>query len=207
MVLGGDNATHYNPIPWWSRYKQKKGTLAKSDCERRRNGYNRGAHWEPRSDNEQSSRTNRYRGPQREPEEQDRSRTRSERSTLKQTKRGRESSTEERAWMRKRRHAAKCLADLPTQIKHPSNHQYKGKSHPRLPICSLAERCTHAEQHRRWLDNMPTRGMEVLDKTDRWIKHFKAIPHPHYHTQSRQPRCDTVVVWIPYRGGCNKRTR
>ena len=172
-------------------YDQKERTSANSEYEQRDRS-DSGALRKPVSDCEQSSKDTRYRAP----EKRDRSNNRSgERSPPKQPERGREESTEERALLRRGRHVAEKLASLPNQrIRHP-DHQYKGVSHPRLPIRSLSENCTAAEQHQRWIDDSPTRSTEILPDINRWINHLRAAgPNP-IHLVTLSPESLDVTRW------------
>ena len=105
-----------------------------------------------RSDCEQRSRTNYDRGTSRE-HRRDRSRIRNDRSTPTRVQTndnsGKAENIKERERLRRRRHLMKRLAELPIQKLKHSDHQYDGMSHKTLPIHSLSENCSAAEQHRR----------------------------------------------------------
>ena len=45
--------------------------------------------------------------------------------------------------------------------------------YPTLPIRSLNEPGTPAEQHRQWINDEPYRKMEVEEEIRRWVKYFK----------------------------------
>ena len=136
----------------------------------------------PDPDCERSSPGTRSRNPHWASERQDRSCNRSERSSPTQPERGRDSSVDERTQMRRGRRVAETLASLPTQRIRHFDLKFKGASHDRLPIRSLDERCTAAEQYRRWVDDEPTRGTELLPKLNRWITHFEKARQMPIHT-------------------------
>ena len=50
---------------------------------------------------------------------------------------------------------------------------FKGLSHPTLPICSILEPGTPAEQYRKWVNKIPPRSTEIRLMIERWIEHFK----------------------------------
>ena len=80
---------------------------------------------------------------------------------------GRESSTDQQERSQRHRQLMKRIADLPTQIMQQSDHKFQGRWHWQLPIRSLDKGCSHAEQYRRWVNDMPTRSLERLDEMDR----------------------------------------
>ena len=45
--------------------------------------------------------------------------------------------------------------------------------YPYLPIRSLGELGTPAEQHKKWINDKPCRAMEVKAEKKRWINHFR----------------------------------
>ena len=47
------------------------------------------------------------------------------------------------------------------------------RQYPYLPIRSLGEPGTPAEQHKRWINDEPCRETEVKTEKKRWIKHFR----------------------------------
>ena len=97
------------------------------------------------------------------------------------------------------RHVAKTIANMPTQIVRHRDHQYKGASHSRLPIHSLAKDCTHAEQHRRWIDDSPTRSTEILPEINLWIKHFEAARTNPIHLITLSPESlDRTRWWFEF---------
>ena len=89
----------------------------------------------------------------------------------------------------------KSIADLPTQIMHHSDHDFIGQSHPQLPIWSLDERCSDAEQYQRWVNEMPTRGTERLNEMDKWISHFEAAKMVPIHTVTLTIDSLDVTIW------------
>ena len=54
-----------------------------------------------------------------------------------------------------------------------SASEYKGMSYPRLLIRSINELYTPAEQHRRWINDMPCRRTEILPEKEWWIEHLE----------------------------------
>ena len=90
-----------------------------------------------------------------------------------------------------KRKVVDILTGLPAQPVHPSDHQFNNASHPRLPIPSLAERCTHAEQHRRWINDKGCRQTEILDDYNRWTRHFETAKAFPIHLIKTKPGGDT----------------
>ena len=111
----------------------------------------------------------------------DRSKIRSDRNkpTQIQTSQKREQAenTEEEARIRKRQRLPQCLAELPSQPLGASASMYKGMKHKHLPMRSMEEDCSAAEQHRCWINNMPCRRTEILPEIESWIKHFEKGPN------------------------------
>jgi len=133
----------------------------------------------PDSNCARSSSGTRSRSPQWAPERRDRSQRR---SSPTQSERGGDRNVDERTQMRRGRRVAETLASLPNQRTTTFDQQFKGASHDRLPIRSLDERCTAAEQYKRWVSDEPTRGTELLPKLNRWIKHFEKSRQMPIHT-------------------------
>jgi hypothetical protein len=50
---------------------------------------------------------------------------------------------------------------------------FKGLNHPDLPIRSILEPGTPAEQYRKWLSDDPPRIHKIRPEIDRWKEHFK----------------------------------
>ena len=59
----------------------------------------------------------------------------------------------------------------------------------------MAENCTPAEQHRRWIDDEPTRSTELLPKLNRWIRHFEAAKQNPIHIVSLSPESLDETRW------------
>ena len=56
----------------------------------------------------------------------------------------------------------------------PTRSEFKNMNqHPYLPIRSLSEPGTPAEQHRKWINDEPCRETEVTAEKKRWTNHFK----------------------------------
>ena len=127
---------------------------------------------------ERSSSGTRSRSPQWAPR-RDRSRRR---SSPTQSERDGDKNADERNKMRRGRRIAETLARLPNQRIATFDKKFKGESHDRLPIRSLDERCTAAEQYKRWVSDEPTRGTELLPKLNRWITHFELSRQMPIHT-------------------------
>ena len=51
--------------------------------------------------------------------------------------------------------------------------RFKGLNHPDLPIRSIFEPGTPAEQYRKWLNDDPPRIHEIRPEIERWKKHFR----------------------------------
>jgi hypothetical protein len=51
--------------------------------------------------------------------------------------------------------------------------RFKGLNHPDLPIRSIFEPGTPAEQYRKWLSDDPPRIHKIRPEIDRWKEHFK----------------------------------
>ena len=101
--------------------------------------------------------------------------------------------------MRRGRRVAETLASLPNQRIRTFDLKFKGASHDRLPIRSLDERCTAAEQYRRWVDDEPTRGTELLLKLNRWIRHFEAAKQNPIHIVTLSPEgLDETRWWFEF---------
>ena len=64
--------------------------------------------------------------------------------------------------------------DIDWDRKYPlSTLECKNMSqHPYLPIRSLGEPGTPAEQHKKWINDEPCRETEVKAEKKRWINHF-----------------------------------
>jgi adenylosuccinate synthase len=77
----------------------------------------------------------------------------------------------------------------------PSDYKYKGKDHKSLPIRSMAENCSPAEQHRRWVNNMPCRRTEILPQIERWIKHFERAKQDPIHLVELDPEKAEISWW------------
>ena len=92
----------------------------------------------------------------------------------------------------------KSIAEMPTQCIKPSDHPFIGQSHPRLPIRSLKENCSHAEQYRRWVNDMPCRSTERSDEKSRWIDHFEVSKVVPMHTVNLDVDSLEVTRWWRY---------
>ena len=46
-------------------------------------------------------------------------------------------------------------------------------THPVLPIRSLKENCSHVNQFRRWVNDVPTRSTKIADNMLEWVLHFE----------------------------------
>ena len=92
----------------------------------------------------------------------------------------------------------KSIAEMPTQCIKPSDHPFIGQLHPRLPIRSLKENCSHAEQYRRWVNDMPCRSTERSDEISRWIDHFEASKVVPMHTVNLDVDSLEVTRWWRY---------
>ena len=89
----------------------------------------------------------------------------------------------------------KIAAIQPRKIK-PSHYRFKNKTHPRLPVRSLEEDCSHINQYLRWVDDKPTRSTAVQDTMLEWAHHFdapKGRPNIYHKPFSREPRGDLLV--------------
>ena len=115
-----------------------------------------------------------------------------------QTRGDREGSAVRRERSARYRQITKSIADLPTQNITQSDRRFKGQSHPRLPIRSLEESCSHAEQYRRWVNDMPTRSTERADEIFRWIDHFEASKVVPIHTVTLDAESLEVTCWWRY---------
>ena len=87
------------------------------------------------------------------------------------------------------------IAELPNQIMRPSDYKFQGRSHPRLPIRSLDEGCSHAEHYRHWVNDMPTRRSERLDEMVGWMDHFEAAREVPIHTVNLDVDSLDVTCW------------
>ena len=108
--------------------------------------------------------------------------------------RGRESSADQRERSRYNK-LMTLIAQLPSQIMWPFDYQFQGKLHPRLPIRSLDEGCSHAEQYRRWINDIPTRRSERLKEMVRWMYHFEAAKEVPIHTVTLNVDSLDVTCW------------
>ena len=128
-----------------------------------------------------------------------------------QTRGDREGSAVRRERSARYRQITKSIADLPTQNITQSDRRFKGQSHPGLPIRSLEESCSHAEQYRQWVNDMPTRSTERADEIFRWIDHFEASKVVQIHTVTLDAESLEVTCWWRYFlveiGILNKRDR
>ena len=186
MARGEDNVPYARLLHQYSCDQQER-TSTNSDFERRHRS-DGGALQSPDSSCEQSSKDS-YRGSVR------RDRSRSARSSPLQTERDREDSTERRGMLRRGRRVQEKLAVMPTQKTHHQDLRYNGVSHESLPIRSLSEKCTAAEQHRRWVNDSPTRSTEILPEINRWINHFKAAEHNPIHLATLSPEGLDKTRW------------
>ena len=89
----------------------------------------------------------------------------------------------------------KRIAELPNQVMQQSDYKFQGRSHPQLPIRSLDEGCSHAEQYRRWVNDMTTRSSERLDEMDRWMDHFEAAKEVPIHTITLDVASLDITRW------------
>ena len=87
------------------------------------------------------------------------------------------------------------IAQLPTQKMKETDYQFEGQVHPQLPIRSLDEDCSSAEQYRRWVNDMPTRGSEKIKGMVRWMDHFEAAKEVPIHTISLDISSLDVTRW------------
>ena len=65
------------------------------------------------------------------------------------------------------------IAAVPTQSIQPHEHRFKNMTHPVLPIRSLKENCSHVNQFRRWVNDVPTRSTKIADNMLEWVLHFE----------------------------------
>ena len=93
--------------------------------------------------------------------------------TQKQGWQGEGKNPQKRARDWRRRYLLQSSADLPPQSPGASASVYKGMSHFSLPIRSIKESCSLAEQHRWWINHMPCRGTKIVPEIERWIENFK----------------------------------
>ena len=110
----------------------------------------------------------------------------------------REGRTVRRQRSERLRQIAKRIADQPTQNIKQSDQRFKNASHPRLPIRSLEENCSHVKQYRRWVNDEPTRSTEKVDDILRWMDHFEASKVVPIHTITLDVDSLEVTCWWRY---------
>ena len=96
------------------------------------------------------------------------------------------------------RQITRKIAALPTQNIKQSDHRFKDMTHPRLPIRSLEENCSHVNQYRRWVNDKPTRSTEVADKMLQWVDHFEASKVVPIYTITLDADSLEVTCWWRY---------
>ena len=167
---------------------QQKRTSADSDRARRQRADGRTLQSSSDSSCERSSQNN-CRGSER------RDRSRSTRSSPFRTKKAREESMERRDILRRGKHIQQKLANMPSQKIYRLDRRCNGATYPGLPIRSLTEKCTAAEQHRRWINDSPTRSTETLSDYNRWITHFKTAEQHPIHLTTLSPEGQAKTKW------------
>ena len=194
-VTSGNKNKPYHASPRRNGYDHNKGTFANSDRERCGTDDDKGPQWEPQSEYENRSSagphrrfrsrqlSNRSTGSDSDNRSNQSARSKgSDRSHVRerygqdsptQVRRDRGGSAVKQQRSQRLRNITRKIAALPTQNIKPSDYRFKDMTHPRLPIRSLEENCSHVNQYRRWVNDKPTRSTEVADKMLDWIDHFE----------------------------------
>ena len=115
--------------------------------------------------------------------------------TTHDVKKAREESMERRDILRRGKHIQQKLANMPPQKTYRLDKRCNGATYPGLPIRSLTEKCTAAEQHRRWINDSPTRSTETLSDYNRWITHFKTAEQHPIHLTTLSPEGQAKTKW------------